>query len=119
MAAPRDELTAAPSSDLPPTDISASTDPEFAVSPIAYTEPSADVSRETSHIYGGTPPLADELADETRRRIALEDAVLPLPATTRIFTISNQKGGGREDDDRGEPRCGARTVGCARARHRS
>ncbi|WP_279433505.1 ParA family protein [Agromyces protaetiae] len=43
-------------------------------------------------MYGGTP-LADELAEETRRRIALEEAVLPLPAATRIFTISNQKGG--------------------------
>ncbi|WP_350350046.1 AAA family ATPase [Agromyces sp. G08B096] len=43
-------------------------------------------------MYGGTP-LADELIDETRRRIALEEAVLPLPAETRVFTISNQKGG--------------------------
>lgn len=51
-----------------------------------------DVSRETSHDYGGTP-LAYELADETRRRIALDEAVLPLPPATRIFTISNQKGG--------------------------
>lgn len=51
-----------------------------------------DVSRETSHDYGGTP-LAYELADETRRRVALDEAVLPLPASTRILTISNQKGG--------------------------
>jgi len=51
-----------------------------------------DVSRETSHDYGGTP-LAYELADETRRRVALDEAVLPLPAKTRILTISNQKGG--------------------------
>ncbi|WP_084003649.1 ParA family protein [Agromyces aureus] len=54
--------------------------------------PSTDVSRETPAKYGGTP-LADQIADETRRRIALETAVLPLPATTRVFTISNQKGG--------------------------
>ncbi|QEO14523.1 AAA family ATPase [Agromyces intestinalis] len=53
---------------------------------------STDVSRETSPIYGGTP-LADQLAEETRRRIALEEAVLPLPVQTRVFTISNQKGG--------------------------
>ena len=58
--------------------------------PIAPQDP--DVSRETSHDYGGTP-LAYELADETRRRIALDEAVLPLPPATRIFTISNQKGG--------------------------
>ncbi|UOE46201.1 ParA family protein [Agromyces larvae] len=51
-----------------------------------------DVSRETSPIYGGTP-LADQLAEETRRRIALEEAVLPLPPQTRVLTISNQKGG--------------------------
>ncbi|MFK4729554.1 AAA family ATPase [Agromyces mediolanus] len=51
-----------------------------------------DVSRETSIISGGTP-LADALADETRRRIALEEAVLPLPPKTRVLTISNQKGG--------------------------
>jgi cellulose biosynthesis protein BcsQ len=51
-----------------------------------------DVSRETSFDHGGTP-LAHELADETRRRIALEEAVLPLPPATRVLTISNQKGG--------------------------
>jgi len=54
--------------------------------------PAIDVSRETSADYGGTP-LAYELADETRRRVALDEAVLPLPAKTRILTISNQKGG--------------------------
>ncbi|MUN05897.1 AAA family ATPase [Agromyces luteolus] len=54
--------------------------------------PAGSVSRETPESYGGTP-LADQLADETRRRIALDQAVLPLPRTTRIFTISNQKGG--------------------------
>jgi cellulose biosynthesis protein BcsQ len=51
-----------------------------------------DVSRETHQLNGGTP-LADQIADETRRRLALEQAVLPLPPETRIFTISNQKGG--------------------------
>jgi cellulose biosynthesis protein BcsQ len=51
-----------------------------------------DVSRETSRSPGGTP-LADELMNATRRRVALEEAVLPLPETTRVFTISNQKGG--------------------------
>jgi cellulose biosynthesis protein BcsQ len=55
-------------------------------------EPAPSVSRETESEYGGTP-LADQIADETRRRIALETAVLPLPAQTRVITISNQKGG--------------------------
>jgi len=50
------------------------------------------VSRETVIEYGGTP-LADQLADETRRRLALDEAVLPIPPSTRIITISNQKGG--------------------------
>ena len=58
----------------------------------AESAPATDVSRETSFDHGGTP-LAHELADETRRRIALEEAVLPLPPATRVLTISNQKGG--------------------------
>jgi chromosome partitioning protein len=67
----------------------------LAYSPTAQAtvaEPIADVSRETPESYGGTP-LADQIADETRRRLALEQAVLPLPPSTRILTISNQKGG--------------------------
>ncbi|MGI9824961.1 ParA family protein [Agromyces sp. Marseille-Q5079] len=59
---------------------------------VAQPTPTRTVSRETEPEYGGTP-LADQIADETRRRIALETAVLPLPAQTRVFTISNQKGG--------------------------
>ncbi len=65
--------------DAPPTSVAASA--EHAV-----------VSRETSPTDGGTP-LADQLADETRRRNALDQAVLPLPTAPRVFTISNQKGG--------------------------
>ncbi|MET0976491.1 MAG: ParA family protein [Leifsonia sp.] len=38
-------------------------------------------------------PLAREVADLTRRRQVLASAPLPLPESTRIFTISNQKGG--------------------------
>lgn len=38
-------------------------------------------------------PLARELADITRRRQAMAVAQLPLPDTTRIFTVANQKGG--------------------------
>ncbi|HWM17153.1 MAG TPA: ParA family protein [Microbacterium sp.] len=54
--------------------------------------PRTSVSRETESEHGGTP-LADQLADETRRRVALDEAVLPLPSSTRVLTISNQKGG--------------------------
>jgi chromosome partitioning protein len=38
-------------------------------------------------------PLARELADITRRRQAMAIAQLPLPQSTRIFTVANQKGG--------------------------
>ncbi len=43
--------------------------------------------------YDETTPLAREVADITRRRIALEATTLPLPEVTRIVTVSNQKGG--------------------------
>ena len=43
--------------------------------------------------YDETTPLAREVAEITRRRLALADTDLPLPATTRVLTVSNQKGG--------------------------
>ncbi len=43
--------------------------------------------------YDETTPLAREVAEITRRRLALADTDLPLPATTRVITVSNQKGG--------------------------
>ncbi|MEO6941822.1 MAG: ParA family protein [Terrimesophilobacter sp.] len=54
---------------------------------------------ETAEAVKSTPtvddsaPLAREIADLTRRRRALSMQVLPLPSTTRIFTVANQKGG--------------------------
>ena len=67
----------------------------------------ADVSRETSHpaieepaaaaplgsTFDDSTPLARELAEITRRRVAIESSALPLPVKPRIFTIANQKGG--------------------------
>ena len=38
-------------------------------------------------------PLAREIADLTRRRSALATEQLPLPGSTRVFTVANQKGG--------------------------
>jgi len=38
-------------------------------------------------------PLASEVAEITRRRMALAEAVLPLPKHARVFTVANQKGG--------------------------
>jgi chromosome partitioning protein len=43
--------------------------------------------------YDETTPLAREVAEITRRRLALADTDLPLPTTTRVMTVSNQKGG--------------------------
>ena len=43
--------------------------------------------------YDETTPLARQVAETTRRRIALERTSLPLPASTRVVTVSNQKGG--------------------------
>lgn len=38
-------------------------------------------------------PLAHAIADENVRRRALENQDIPLPLRTRVFTVSNQKGG--------------------------
>ena len=43
--------------------------------------------------YDETTPLAREVAEITRRRLALADTDLPLPAVSRVITVSNQKGG--------------------------
>ncbi|MGL5828029.1 MAG: ParA family protein [Angustibacter sp.] len=42
---------------------------------------------------GDDTPLARELAQDTRRRIALSGQRLPRPVRTRVLTVSNQKGG--------------------------
>ena len=43
--------------------------------------------------YDDTTPLAREVADIARRRVALAEQTLPLPKRTRVFTVANQKGG--------------------------
>ncbi|MGN8027766.1 ParA family protein [Microbacterium sp. 22242] len=43
--------------------------------------------------YGADTPLARELADLTARRRALEGVSVSFDGPTRVFTISNQKGG--------------------------
>ena len=47
----------------------------------------------TDSPFDESTPLARQVADITRRRLALESTDLPLPAATRVFTVSNQKGG--------------------------
>jgi chromosome partitioning protein len=46
----------------------------------------------TENRYDETP-LAREIADLARRRVALAEERLPLPERTRVFTVANQKGG--------------------------
>jgi len=61
----------------------------------------AGVSRETSLAHTGnvldsiddSSPIARELAHENKRRERLLGRQLPKPEKTRIFTVSNQKGG--------------------------
>ena len=40
-----------------------------------------------------TTPLAAQLAEDTRRRVSLQGLQFPRPASTRIVTVANQKGG--------------------------
>jgi len=46
----------------------------------------------TENRYDETP-LAREIAELARRRVALAEERLPLPSNTRVFTVANQKGG--------------------------
>lgn len=54
--------------------------------------PEGDIA-ESSTTFDDSTPLARELAELTRRRQALAQEQLPLPADTRVFTVANQKGG--------------------------
>jgi len=68
---------------------------------VAKTTGMANVSRETSVVSSGnvldsiddSSPIARELAHENKRRERLLGRELPKPEKTRIFTVSNQKGG--------------------------
>ncbi|WP_304512068.1 ParA family protein [Demequina sediminicola] len=60
--------------------------------------PGGDVSRETHDAFQGMDddagsPLANEMIETERQRKALESAHFPRPKQTRIFAVSNQKGG--------------------------
>lgn len=90
-----------------PEEVGDSADDENEVDSDASVDNKADSDNET--VSGGaavtqvpTPvaapssfgtPLADQLLSETRRRLALDAVVLPLPDKPRILTVSNQKGG--------------------------
>lgn len=59
----------------------------------------ANVSREANDDVADIPqagddtPLAQAVADDTRKRITLTGRELPRPAQTRVLTVANQKGG--------------------------
>ncbi|WP_308116541.1 ParA family protein [Leifsonia poae] len=57
-----------------------------------HPDQDAQVDQATSGFDGSTP-LAREIQELTQRRQAIASQTLPLPSRTRIFTISNQKGG--------------------------
>lgn len=69
--------------------------------PVAKNSSSVLVSRETTatgrsnviDAIDDSSPIARELAHETKRREKLMGRHLPRPEKTRIFTVSNQKGG--------------------------
>ena len=69
------------------------------LNPVAGKTDVAKVSRETSgrtnvlDTLDDSSPIARELAHENRRRERLLGRNLPKPEKTRIFTVSNQKGG--------------------------
>ena len=75
--------------------------PEITRLSVAKTAGMASVSRETSVASSGnvldsiddSSPIARELAHENKRRERLLGRELPKPEKTRIFTVSNQKGG--------------------------
>lgn len=50
-------------------------------------------SASPNHDFGMDTPLARELADLSSRRRALRDVTVSFSGETRIFTVSNQKGG--------------------------
>ena len=54
--------------------------------------PDSDVAGQSGGFDASTP-LAREIADMTRRRALLSAQPLPKPESTRVITISNQKGG--------------------------
>jgi chromosome partitioning protein len=68
---------------------------------VANRSKSAGVSRGTAETVGGnimdsiddSSPIARELAHENKRRERLIGRQLPKPEKTRVFTVSNQKGG--------------------------
>jgi chromosome partitioning protein len=55
--------------------------------------PVMNVSPGSLHDFDDSTPLALEVAEDTRRRLALTGRRFPRPSHTRVITVANQKGG--------------------------
>jgi len=98
----QDSLTAAIAADRdsrPMTNDARTTEPHPLVEP-AQVSDAASKSNESSSAKSSKPttpyadaPLAQEIADLSRRRRMLAADDLPRPASTRVITVANQKGG--------------------------
>jgi chromosome partitioning protein len=64
--------------------------------PVSRETTAADMREELAASIpeaGDDTPLAQSLAQDTRRRLALTGRRLPAPPATRVLTVANQKGG--------------------------
>jgi chromosome partitioning protein len=66
---------------------------EAAAAPASLTSTSSQPLIESISLMDDSTPLALEVAEDTRRRIALAGRRFPRPKNTRVITVSNQKGG--------------------------
>jgi chromosome partitioning protein len=80
-----------------PVPVSRETAAHVALGEVApAAEPRIDVREELAATIpdaGADTPLAQTLAEDARRRIALAGRRLPPPPATRVLTVANQKGG--------------------------
>jgi chromosome partitioning protein len=68
-------------------------DAEAAQSPTLSPTSGSQPLIESISLMDDSTPLALEVAEDTRRRIALAGRRFPRPKETRVITVSNQKGG--------------------------
>jgi chromosome partitioning protein len=89
-------LTADPATTYPPSDRSTETPGEAGETTVA-APPSGPAGStplvESISLLDESTPLALEVAEDTRRRIALAGRRFPRPRHTRVLTVANQKGG--------------------------
>lgn len=69
------------------------TNPQSTATTSAITNTTSAAPRNVMDAMDDSTPLARELASENRRREKLNGRNLPRPGSTRVLTVSNQKGG--------------------------